>query len=62
MSTDSRFAWLTYHTIGNEFSRYVFREDQLKNQMKFLSQEGFVVEGFEQLESRLRANSIFPGR
>src|SRR5512137_81018 len=61
MSTDSKFSWLTDHTIGNEFSQYVFREDQLKNQMKFLSQEGFVVEGFKQLEFRLRANSIFPG-
>jgi len=62
MSTDSKFARLTYHTIGNEFSQYAFSEDRLKNQMKFLSQEGFVVEGFEKLEFRLRANSIFPGK
>jgi peptidoglycan/xylan/chitin deacetylase (PgdA/CDA1 family) len=60
MRTDSKFACLTYHAIGNEFAQYVISEDQLKNQLEFLSQEGFVVEGFEQLELRLRANSIFP--
>ena len=62
MSTDSKFACLTYHTIGNEFSQYVISEDQLRHQLEFLSKEGFVVEGFEQLEFRLRANSIFPGK
>jgi peptidoglycan/xylan/chitin deacetylase (PgdA/CDA1 family) len=62
MSTDSKFACLTYHSIGNEFAQYVVSEDQLKNQLEFLSQEGFVVEGFEQLEFRLRANSIFQGK
>jgi peptidoglycan/xylan/chitin deacetylase (PgdA/CDA1 family) len=62
MSTDSKFACLTYHAIGNEFAQYVISEDQLRNQLKFLSEEGFVVEGFEQLEFRLRANSIFPGK
>jgi peptidoglycan/xylan/chitin deacetylase (PgdA/CDA1 family) len=60
MRTDSKFACLTYHAIGNEFAQYVISEDQLRNQLEFLSQEGFVVEGFEQLEFRLRANSIFP--
>ena len=60
MSTDSTFACLTYHAIGNEFSQYVVSEDQLRNQLEFLSRESFVVEGFEQLESRIRANSIFP--
>lgn len=62
MSTDSKFACLTYHAIGNEFTQYVISEDQLRNQLEFLSQEGFVVEGFEQLEFRLCANSIFPGK
>jgi peptidoglycan/xylan/chitin deacetylase (PgdA/CDA1 family) len=62
MSTDIKFACLTYHAIGNEFTQYVISEDQLRNQLEFLRQEGFVVEGFEQLESRLRANSIFPGK
>jgi peptidoglycan/xylan/chitin deacetylase (PgdA/CDA1 family) len=62
MSTDSKFACLTYHAIGNEFTQYVISEDQLRNQLEFLSQEGFVVEGFEQLEFRLRAKSIFPGK
>ena len=62
MSTDSKFACLTYHAIGNEFTQYVISEDQLRNQLEFLSQEGFVVEGFDQLEFRLRANSIFPGK
>jgi len=60
MSTDSKFACLTYHAIGNESTQYVISEGQLRNQLEFLSQEGFVVEGFEQLEFRLRANSNFP--
>src|ERR1700730_8559623 len=60
MSTDSKFACLTYHAIGTEFTQYVISEDQLRNQLEFLSQKSFVVEGFEQLESRIRANSIFP--
>ena len=60
MSTDSKFACLTYHAIGNESTQYVISEDLLRNQLEFLSQEGFVVEGFEQLEFRLRTNSIFP--
>ena len=60
MSTDFEFACLTYHAIGNEFSQYVISEDQLRNQLEFLSQKSFVVEGFEQLESRIRSNSIFP--
>ncbi len=62
MSTDSKFACLTYHAIGDEFTQYVISEDQLRNQLEFLSQEGYVVDGFEQLEFRLRANSIFPGK
>ena len=62
MSTDTKFACLTYHAIGNESTQYVISEDQLRNQLEFLSQEGFVVEGFEQLEFRLRANSNFPGK
>ena len=60
MSTDLKFACLTYHAIGNEFTQYVISEDQLSNQLEFLNQEGFEVEGFEQLEFRLRANGIFP--
>src|ERR1700676_5579105 len=60
MSTDLKFACLTYHAIGNEFTQYVISENQLRNQLEFLSQEGFLVEGFEQLEFRLRANGIFP--
>jgi peptidoglycan/xylan/chitin deacetylase (PgdA/CDA1 family) len=60
MSTDSKFSCLTYHAIGNESTQYVISRDQLRKQLEFLSQEGFVVEGFEQLEFRLRANSTFP--
>jgi peptidoglycan/xylan/chitin deacetylase (PgdA/CDA1 family) len=62
MNTDSKFACLNYHAIGNGSTQYVISEDQLRNQLEFLSHEGFVVEGFEQLEFRLRANSIFPGK
>ena len=62
MSTDSKFACLNYHAIGNEVTQYVISEDQLRNQLEFLSQKSFVVEGFEQLEFRIRANSIFPGK
>jgi peptidoglycan/xylan/chitin deacetylase (PgdA/CDA1 family) len=62
MSTDSKFACLTYHAMGDESTQYVISEDQLTNQLEFLSQEGFVVEGFEHLEFRLCANGIFPGK
>jgi peptidoglycan/xylan/chitin deacetylase (PgdA/CDA1 family) len=62
MNTDSKFACLTYHAIGNEFTQYVISEDQLRNQLEFLAQQGFVVDRVEQLEFRLRANSIFPGK
>src|SRR6202163_4053866 len=60
MSTNSKFSCLTYHAIGNVSTQYVISEDQLKKQLEFLSQEGFVVEGFEQLEFRVRASSIVP--
>jgi hypothetical protein len=59
MSTDSKFACLTCHAIGDESKQYVISEDQLRSQLEFLNQEGFVVDGVEQLELRLRANSIF---
>jgi peptidoglycan/xylan/chitin deacetylase (PgdA/CDA1 family) len=62
MSTDSKFACLTYHAIGNEFTQYVISEEQLRNQLEFLAQQGFVVDGVEQLEFRLRANTIFPAK
>jgi peptidoglycan/xylan/chitin deacetylase (PgdA/CDA1 family) len=62
MTTDSKFACLTYHAIGDELTQYAISEDRLRNQLEFLSQEGFVIEGVEQLEFRLLANSIFPGK
>ena len=48
--------------IGNDFKQYVISEGRLRNQLGLLTQEDFVVDGVEQLEFRLRANSIFPGK
>jgi hypothetical protein len=59
MNTDSNFACLTYNAIGNEFTQYVISEDQLRNQLEFLAQQGFVVDGVVGvLGSMARAKSL----
>ncbi len=62
MIPENRFACLTYHAIGDNQDQYVVSEYQFKTHLAFLTGEGFVVEGFEQLEARLRSPKELPPR
>jgi peptidoglycan/xylan/chitin deacetylase (PgdA/CDA1 family) len=55
-----RFACLTYHMIGEGRSQYNLNESKLHAQLSFLEGEGYVVDDFERLESRLRSNQGIP--
>lgn len=57
-----KFVCLTYHVIGDGPSQYVLGVRQLRDQLQLLKAEAYVVEGFEQLESRLRSNRGLPLR
>jgi len=57
-----QFAALTYHAIGQGNSSYSVSQQQLREQLGWLRGEGYVVEGFEQLEDRLRAGRALPRR
>ena len=59
---ENKFACLTYHHIGEGTSQYTVSESQLRAQLAFLHGEGYVVEGFEQLEARLRSGQGVPHR
>jgi peptidoglycan/xylan/chitin deacetylase (PgdA/CDA1 family) len=59
---ENKFACLTYHHIGEGTSQYTLSESQLHAQLAFLKNEGNVVEGFEQLEARLRLGQGVPRR
>ena len=54
------FSCLTYHVIGNVTTQYVISEQQLSEQLMFLKAEGYVVEGFAELECRLKSNQEIP--
>jgi peptidoglycan/xylan/chitin deacetylase (PgdA/CDA1 family) len=54
------FTCLTYHVIGEGASQYNLSEKQLRAQLALLKAEAYVVEGFEQLEARLRSNQNVP--
>ncbi len=56
------FATLTYHAIGAGNGSYTVSHQQLREQLALLRGEGYVVEGFEQLEDRLRAGQTLPRR
>jgi peptidoglycan/xylan/chitin deacetylase (PgdA/CDA1 family) len=56
----SGFACLTYHGIGDETDQYTVGLDQLCSHLGFLRGEGYVVEGFEQLEARIRGRIGIP--
>ncbi len=51
---------MTYHMVGAGASRYTIGEKQFRAQMELLKADGYVVEGFEQLENRLRAGQVLP--
>jgi peptidoglycan/xylan/chitin deacetylase (PgdA/CDA1 family) len=57
-----KFACLTYHVIGNVITQYVISEEQLCAQLTLLKAEGYVVEGFAELEGRLKSNREIPRR
>ncbi len=56
----NRFACLTYHVIGEGTSQYTLGERQLRAHLALLKAEAYVVEGFEQLEARLRSGQGVP--
>jgi len=58
----NKFACLTYHHIGGKTTRYTLTESQFESQLAFLRGEGYWVEGFQQLEARLRSGQAVPRR
>jgi peptidoglycan/xylan/chitin deacetylase (PgdA/CDA1 family) len=62
LAKENLFACLTYHVIGERNSQYTLSESQLQAQLAILKDEGFLVEGFEQLDARLRSSQAFPPR
>lgn len=62
MISKKEFACLTYHIIGDHKDQYAVNEKQLRDHLRFLKGEGFEVEGFEQLEGRLRSNLAWPDK
>jgi peptidoglycan/xylan/chitin deacetylase (PgdA/CDA1 family) len=62
MNRMNEFACLTYHVIGDREDQYAVNERQLRDHLRFLKGEGFKVEGFEQLEARLRSKVAWPDR
>ena len=62
VAPNGKFACLTYHIIGPGDGQYTLAERRFRDQLAFLCGEGYVVEGFEELEVRLRAGGRFPER
>ncbi|HKS95392.1 MAG TPA: polysaccharide deacetylase family protein [Terriglobia bacterium] len=58
------FACLAYHAVDHGLAgrRYIVAEQALRSQLRFLKSEGYVVEGFERLESRLGSSELLPQR
>jgi peptidoglycan/xylan/chitin deacetylase (PgdA/CDA1 family) len=61
-ASGGKFACLTYHMIGEGRGQYTLGERQLREQLAFFRDEGYVVESFEELEVRLRLDRRFPER
>jgi peptidoglycan/xylan/chitin deacetylase (PgdA/CDA1 family) len=53
---------LTYHAIGESGGQYALTPSQFRDQLALLRSQGYVVEGFEGLEARLRSGLAFPAR
>ncbi len=62
ISLGGRFACLTYHVIGEGASQYSVNERQLRAHLALLKAEAYFVEGFEELEARLRMKQEWPTR
>lgn len=58
----NKFACLTYHAIGEGKSQYAVSERQLRSHLTLLKTAQFEVDGFEQLETRLRLGLTIPLR
>lgn len=62
MVKENQFACLTYHVIGQRRNQYDVSERQLRAQLAILKDEGYAVEGFEELEAKLRSSRGIPRR
>jgi peptidoglycan/xylan/chitin deacetylase (PgdA/CDA1 family) len=58
----AKFACLTYHVIGDGTDQYRVTEQEARKHLSLLRGLEFVVDGFEQLESRLLQNGRWPSR
>jgi len=56
------FACLTYHALGENGNQYAVAEERFRAQLAMMTAEGYVVEGFQELEGRLRSNEDLPDR
>ncbi len=59
---EDKFACLTYHIIGDGPDQYALSEAQLRDQLRLLQAEGYVVDDFERLEIALHSNQDVPSR
>ena len=57
-----KFACLTYHLIGEGSGQYILSEMHLRHQLDFLNTEGYIIDDFEGLEAKLRAEAPLPNR
>ena len=62
MVQGSRFACLTYHIIAEGKSQYTVSAHQLRSHLALLKLAQYAVDGFEQLETRLRSGIKVPPR
>jgi peptidoglycan/xylan/chitin deacetylase (PgdA/CDA1 family) len=56
------FACLTYHELDANGNHYTVSKKHFRDQLEVMKGEGYVVDGFEQLEGRLRSGTDIPGR
>lgn len=61
-ASEGRFACLTYHSFGDQPDPYCVSLGELRVQLGFLKDAGYIVEGFEQLEARLTSGDPIPSR
>ena len=62
MIKGNKFVCLTYHVIGEPGGQYTLSERQFQDQLALLQREGYVIDGFEGLELKLRSGQSLPSR
>ena len=62
LQKESKFACLTYHAFAEAGDQYVITERAFRDQLELMTAEGYVVEGFQELERRLQSGEELPGR